>query len=221
MKIKIPGILSSTFLIFLPYSVSSASSNFESSVQMLKNGEIEQFEDISEGNRTALLEVDENGITLLEYAVFIVGDDQGIYGYPQVVMSLLDEDFEVNQDYKETLIKRILLAIRSLDKINSRVDLSEDMKSDLDRSAFVELLSHVVMTSNGEHPALSEELAIISILQICNKGSYSTSDTERANVESLSQIYGTVPDTQRLFLKSYVETNILDANCIQSFTRGS
>lgn len=221
MKIKISGILSSTFLIFFPYSVFSETPNFEASIQMLKNGEVEQFADITEGNRTALLEMDENGITLLEYAVFITGDDQNMHGYPQVVMSLLDEDFEVNPDYKETLIKRILLAIRSLDKNISKIYLSDDMKSILDRSAFVELLSHVVMISGDERPTLSEELAITSILQICDKRRYSKNDTKRVNVEALSQIYRTVPDTQRLFLKSYIETNILAADCIKSFTRGS
>ena len=105
MKIKFSVILSSIFLNFFPYSVYSETSNFELYLQLLENGEIEQFEDISKDNPTALLEMDQFGITLLEYVIFNIDDDYRLHGYPEVAMSLIDEDFQVSQEYNETLIE--------------------------------------------------------------------------------------------------------------------
>ncbi|MGN7439486.1 MAG: hypothetical protein ACTHOO_12690 [Alcanivorax sp.] len=219
MKIKFSGILSSIFLIFLAHSASSENSNFELSLKLLKNGEIEQFEEISKDNLAALLERDEIGVTLLERVVFTIDDDYSLRGYPEVAMSVIDEDFQVNQDYKETLIKRILYAIRSIDKDKARVDLNEDMKSDLDRSDFVDLLYHVILTSGGGQPALSDELAVFSIFHICDKEHYSLTDTEKADTKAITLINRAISDTERFMLEVYAEAYTLDTNCIHSFTK--
>ena len=219
MKTKFFGILSSIFFIFFPYSVSSEPSNLELYLRLLENGEIEQFKDISKDNPTALLEMDQFSIALLEYVVFNIDDDYRLHGYPEVAMSLIDEDFQVTQDYKETLIDRIIYATRSIDKDKVRVDLNEDMKSDLDRSTYVKLLYHVLMTSNGGQTSLSEEQATLSILLICDPARYSTKYTEKAYAKALSQIYRALSTTLRLGFEAQSKLNILDPECMQSFAK--
>ncbi|MEE3359929.1 MAG: hypothetical protein VX248_08255 [Pseudomonadota bacterium] len=219
MKINFFGILSSIFFTFFPYSVYSETSNFELYLQLLENGDIEQFEDISKDNPTALLEMDQFGITLLEYVIFNIDDDYRLHGYPEVAMSLIDEDFQVSQEYKGTLIDRIIYATRSIDKDKIRVDLNEDMKSDLDRSIYVKLLYHVLMTSNGGQPAISEDQAVLSILLICDPKRYSTTYTESSYAKALSQIYRAISSTLRLGFEGQSKLNILDPGCIQSFTK--
>ena len=209
--------MSSIFFIFFPYSVYSEISNFELYLQLLENGALEKFEDISKVNPTVFLEKNEIGVSLLEYVVFHIDDDYILRGYPDVAMSLIDEDFQVTQDYKETLIDTIIYAIRSIDKDKARVDLNEDMKSDLDRSAYVELLYHVVMTSGGGQPAISKEQALFSIIIICDRELHSEKYTEKADAEALSRIYGELPYTLRITLESYSQINILDPKCVLSF----
>jgi hypothetical protein len=175
-----------------------------------------QLENIVSQSPEVLLERNQSGISLIEFAFSYYNEDHVTQTNFEFIVFLVSNDFFGQKVDRANHLSLALDALRGADRQINRIDLSDDMVVHRSREPFIALLSQTINGRVSREPLESEE-SMRLILELCDAKAFKAGQEVLFSDHFTRVVTSGLSTTHRRFIGSYVKTGILNAICTDEF----
>ena len=176
--------------------------------------ENERLQEIVSKTPKILLELNQNGMSLIEFAFVYLNEDLVSQTNLDFLEFLTSNDFFGQEIDRAEHFSFAVQALQGADDQIGSIDLSDDMIVHNSREPFIALLSQTITDRVSQKPLSSEE-SLALVLDICDPEAFEAGQEKLFGTQLIEAIASALVPQHRSFVEVYLKTGTLDATCVE------